>query len=66
LDEVISPTITIKVTASQWFWSYEYSDYITDSGDAISFDSCYAFWENVILGQTIKLRGTPKTYGTKL
>jgi cytochrome c oxidase subunit 2 len=22
LDEVISPTITIKVTASQWFWSY--------------------------------------------
>jgi cytochrome c oxidase subunit 2 len=38
--EVISPTITIKVTASQWFWSYEYSDYITDNGDQISFDSC--------------------------
>ena len=23
LDEVISPTITIKVVGRQWFWSYE-------------------------------------------
>jgi len=39
LDEVISPTITIKVTGHQWYWSYEYSDYLTESGDAIEFDS---------------------------
>jgi hypothetical protein len=39
LDEVISPTITIKVVGHQWYWSYEYSDYITESGDAIEFDS---------------------------
>jgi cytochrome c oxidase subunit 2 len=39
LDEVISPTITIKVVGHQWYWSYEYSDYVTDGGDAIDFDS---------------------------
>ena len=37
--EVISPTITIKVTGHQWYWSYEYSDYINESGDPIEFDS---------------------------
>jgi cytochrome c oxidase subunit 2 len=26
LDEVIDPSVTLKVTGSQWFWSYEYSD----------------------------------------
>ena len=39
LDEVISPTITIKVTGHQWFWSFEYSDYVTEDGDSIEFDS---------------------------
>ena len=39
LDEVISPTITIKVVGHQWYWSYEYSDYINESGEAIEFDS---------------------------
>ena len=37
--EVISPTLTIKVVGHQWFWSYELSDFITDSGTAIDFDS---------------------------
>jgi Cytochrome C oxidase subunit II, periplasmic domain len=23
----------------QWYWSYEYSDFITDSGESIDFDS---------------------------
>lgn len=23
----------------QWYWSYEYSDYINESGDPIEFDS---------------------------
>jgi heme/copper-type cytochrome/quinol oxidase subunit 2 len=38
LDEVISPSITIKVVGHQWYWSYEYSDYETESGDPIEFD----------------------------
>lgn len=39
LDEVISPSLTIKVVGHQWYWSYEYSDYITENGEAIEFDS---------------------------
>ena len=39
LDEVISPTITIKVVGHQWYWSYEYSDYVNESGESIEFDS---------------------------
>ena len=39
LDEVTLPTITIKATGHQWYWSYEYSDYETESGDPIEFDS---------------------------
>jgi cytochrome c oxidase subunit 2 len=39
MDEVIDPAITVKAVGSQWFWSYEYSDYISDSGEPIAFDS---------------------------
>lgn len=51
LDEVISPTITIKVMGHQWYWSYEYSDYVTDSGDAIEFDSYMVPEADLELGQ---------------
>jgi cytochrome c oxidase subunit 2 len=38
--EVISPTITIKATGHQWFWSYELSDFkTTEDGISIEFDS---------------------------
>jgi len=39
LDEVISPSMTIKVAGHQWYWSYEYSDYITEDGESLEFDS---------------------------
>ena len=51
LDEVISPTITIKVTGHQWYWSYEYSDYVTESGDPIEFDSYMIPESDLELGQ---------------
>jgi len=34
LDEVYSPSITIKAVGHQWYWSYEYSDF-----NNIEFDS---------------------------
>jgi len=34
LDEVYSPSITIKALGHQWYWSYEYSDF-----QQIEFDS---------------------------
>jgi len=35
MDEVIDAQLTIKAIGSQWYWSYEYSDY----GNDLSFDS---------------------------
>lgn len=34
LDETISPSLTIKTIGHQWYWSYEYSDFIN-----LEFDS---------------------------
>jgi len=39
IDEVIDPAVTVKVVGHQWYWSYEYSDYSDQNGNAISFDS---------------------------
>ena len=55
----------------QWYWSYEYSDFITDSGESIDFDSymipAVCSGKTLIAGnKTIKLRGHPKVYDTKL
>jgi cytochrome c oxidase subunit 2 len=36
IDELVDPTLTIKVIGHQWYWSYEYSDYL--EGD-LMFDS---------------------------
>lgn len=38
-DEVISPAITIKAIGYQWYWKYEYSDFINDNGENIEFES---------------------------
>jgi len=40
LDELIDPVVTLKIVGHQWYWSYEYSDYITLSqGNSLNFDS---------------------------
>jgi len=31
LDELIDPEITLKVVGHQWYWSYEYSDSLTET-----------------------------------
>jgi cytochrome c oxidase subunit 2 len=51
LDEVISPSMTIKAVGHQWYWSYEYSDYESASGDAIEFDSYMVPEEELEIGQ---------------
>lgn len=38
-DEVISPAITIKAIGYQWYWKYEYSDFINDNGETVEFES---------------------------
>lgn len=41
LDELSEPLITVKIVGHQWYWSYEYSDYLKKSGSsaALNFDS---------------------------
>jgi cytochrome c oxidase subunit 2 len=40
LDELISPSLTLKIVGHQWYWSYEYSDYVElEGGDSLNFDS---------------------------
>jgi len=39
MDEVIDPAITLKAVGHQWYWSYEYSDYVNQNGAFINFDS---------------------------
>lgn len=38
-DEVFSPSMTIKAVGHQWYWSYEYSDFLNEDGESIEFDS---------------------------
>ena len=35
LDEVIDPFFTLKVTGAQWYWHYEYSDWVINDGEEI-------------------------------
>ena len=51
MDEVLSPTLTIKAVGHQWYWSYEYSDFVTESGNNIDFDSYMIPESDLELGQ---------------
>nr|YP_009445903.1 cytochrome c oxidase subunit 2 [Eucheuma denticulatum]ATX68845.1 cytochrome c oxidase subunit 2 [Eucheuma denticulatum] len=51
MDEIISPAITIKTLGHQWYWSYEYSDYLNEDGEAINFDSYMIPEEDLEKGQ---------------
>lgn len=39
VDEVVDPSVTLKIIGHQWYWSYEYSDYENEDGENIVFDS---------------------------
>nr|WRY69445.1 cytochrome c oxidase subunit 2 [Acanthochitona defilippii] len=45
LDEVEEPALTIKVVGHQWYWSYEYSDFLN-----LEFDSYMLPLEDLSLG----------------
>ena len=51
LEEVVDPAITVKVIGHQWYWSYEYSDYVTDKEDSIAFDSYMVQEDDLEKGQ---------------
>ena len=40
VDEVLDPAVSLKIIGHQWFWSYEYSDYLnSENKPSINFDS---------------------------
>lgn len=39
MDEIQDAEITIKAIGNQWYWNYEYSDYISQKNTEIAFDS---------------------------
>jgi cytochrome c oxidase subunit 2 len=51
MEEIIDPSITIKVIGRQWYWSYEYSDYQTKDNESISYDSYMVSDDDLKLGE---------------
>ena len=39
MDDVISPALTVKCVGSQWYWSYELSDFTDVDGEPLTYDS---------------------------
>lgn len=60
-DEVVSPTITIKVIGMQWYWKYEYTDFLTPfKGLTIEFDS-YVIPDELLEDGQLRLLDTDTT-----
>jgi len=39
MDEVTDPGVTLKAIGKQWYWTYEFSDYVSKDGETYGFDS---------------------------
>ena len=39
MDEILDAEITVKAIGNQWYWSYEYTDAVTTTGQTVAFDS---------------------------
>ena len=51
MDEIVFPGLTLKVVGHQWYWSYEYSDYLTADGDPVEYDSYLVPESDLELGE---------------
>jgi cytochrome c oxidase subunit 2 len=51
MDEVIDPAMTIKALGHQWYWSFEYSDFVNSDGESIEFESYMVPTEELEEGQ---------------
>jgi len=38
-EELKNPKITVKVIGMQWYWKYEYSDYVNNEGEKLELES---------------------------
>ena len=51
MDEIVDPSLTLKVIGHQWYWTYEYSDYSVNDEGSIVFDSYMIPEDDLELGQ---------------
>nr|QMJ95634.1 Cox2 [Metschnikowia sp. 04-218.3] len=56
-DEVLTPAMTIKVVGLQWYWKYEYSDFVSEKGETIEFES-YIMPEDMLEEGQLRLLDT--------
>ena len=51
MDEVLQPTITLKVIGHQWYWSYEYANVVDSNLKSVAFDSNMLFEDELNVGE---------------
>nr|WFG74021.1 cytochrome c oxidase subunit II [Cavernulicola chilensis] len=51
MDELVEPVVTVKAVGHQWYWNYEYADFMNEDGEFINFDSYIIPEEDLELGQ---------------
>lgn len=56
-DEVLTPTMTVKVVGLQWYWKYEYSDFVKETGESIEYDS-YVVPDDMLIKGNLRLLDT--------
>lgn len=56
-DEVLTPAMTIKVVGLQWYWKYEYSDFVSEKGETIEYES-YIIPEDMLEDGQLRLLDT--------
>ena len=51
LDDLIEPSLTLKIIGHQWYWSYEYSDLVfNNQKNSLTFDSYMVPTSDLVLG----------------
>lgn len=52
IDEIVDPAMTLKCIGNQWFWAYEYSDYVSnDDVETLAFDSYMVPEDDLVEGE---------------
>lgn len=39
MDELVDPALSLKIIGHQWYWDYQYSDFLAGNNQALSFES---------------------------
>ena len=52
IDEIVDPAMTLKCIGNQWFWAYEYSDFVSsESIETLAFDSYMVPEDDLVEGE---------------